>query len=139
MIKGIKDRAQGYGKMFTPRHGPMIVHFQRERGLASRTFVLTHRQLKILRASALAFALVFVIGAASWVYLATQASRVPFLTRRVSNLQHDVRRLDTLQTKLTELEARYLQVQRMLGLPRSDSAAARRDSAHGIPAPTGQR
>ncbi|MDQ6830314.1 MAG: hypothetical protein M3081_15765 [Gemmatimonadota bacterium] len=139
MIKGIKDRAQGYGRMFTPRYGPMIVHFQRERGLASRTFVLTHRQLKILRASALAFALVFVMGAASWVYLATQASRVPFLTRRVTNLQRDVRRLDTLQTKLTELEARYFQVQRMLGLSHPNTAPVSRDTAHGTPAPAEQR
>jgi hypothetical protein len=56
-----------------------------------------------------------LIGAVSWFFLAAQAARVPYLTRRVDQLQHDVSRLDTLQHSLNELAARFQQVQHMMG------------------------
>ncbi|MEP6692060.1 MAG: hypothetical protein ABJD07_12950 [Gemmatimonadaceae bacterium] len=116
----------------------MIIHLQRARGLAHRTVVLTQRQMHALRIGVLALLLILTLGAASWVYLATQASRVPFLTRRVTHLQHDVRRLDTLQLKLAELERRYNQVQRMLGVSHSGAVSTTRvpsDSTRRITAP----
>ena len=127
----VRERLRGYGRLMTPSAGPMIIHLQRERGLAHRTIILSHRQLRWLRAGLLALGLVIVTGSASWIYLATQASRVPFLAKRVTNLQRDARKLDTLQFKLTELEQRYEQVQRMLGVKHKDQTVT--DSA--IPGP----
>jgi hypothetical protein len=118
-----RKRLWGYGNLYTPSAGPMIIHLQRERGLQHRTIVLSTQQLKWLRVGVLLLALVITIGAASWIYLATQAARVPFLTRRVTHLQHDARRVDTLQLKLTELERRYEQVEQMLGASKPQSAA----------------
>ncbi|MBX6331929.1 MAG: hypothetical protein IRY91_08780, partial [Gemmatimonadaceae bacterium] len=93
----------------------MIIHVQRESGLANRTIVLSQRQVTLLRRGAFALGAVLTIVLLSWFYLAAQAARVPFLTKRIQHLQHDVRRLDTLQAALTELEGRFQQVQRMLG------------------------
>lgn len=124
-MKDLRSRTRGYGNMYTPSAGPMIIHLQRERGLAHRTIVLSTRQLQALRIAALSLVLIGVLGAGSWIFLATQASRVPFLARRVAHLQHDVRRLDTLQLKLAELERRYDQVQRMLGASRAGADAKR--------------
>jgi murein DD-endopeptidase MepM/ murein hydrolase activator NlpD len=105
----------------------MIIHVQRESGLANRTIVLSQRQVKLLRRGAYVLGTVLTIVLLSWFYLAAQAARVPFLTRRLQHLQHDVRRLDTLQAALTELEGRFQQVQRMLGasaIPTTAGAAA---------------
>jgi len=40
---------------------------------------------------------------------------VPMLTYRISHMEHDAARLDTLERSLAELQKRYDQVQRMLG------------------------
>jgi murein DD-endopeptidase MepM/ murein hydrolase activator NlpD len=108
---------RGYGNIYTPHAGAMIIHVQRESGLANRTIILSQRQVKLLRYLGYTVATVLAFGASSWFYLAAQAARVPLLSRRVSHLQHDVRRLDTLQLALSELEGRYQQVQQMLGAP----------------------
>jgi murein DD-endopeptidase MepM/ murein hydrolase activator NlpD len=55
------------------------------------------------------------VGTISWVYLAAQAARVPFLTGRVTILTKEVKQLDTLQARLAEMERRFLQVQTMMG------------------------
>jgi hypothetical protein len=60
----------------------------------------------------------------SWFFLAAQAARVPYLTRRVDQLQHDVSRLDTLQHSLNELAARFQQVQHMMGSASISAAGA---------------
>jgi Tfp pilus assembly protein PilN len=69
-------------------------------------------------------------GLVSWGYFAIQAARVPLLTRRISHLEQDAQRIDSLQKTLTQLQSSYEQVERMLsvpGVPRS----ARVDSASG--------
>src|SRR5919202_788543 len=108
---------RGYGNIYTPHAGAMIIHVQRESGLANRTIILSQRQVKLLRYTCYTVALLLLLAALSWFYLAAQAARVPLLSRRVRHLQHDVRRLDTLQLALHELEGRYQQVQQMLGAP----------------------
>jgi hypothetical protein len=60
--------------------------------------------------------LVFAV-LASWVYFAAESSRVPFLTRRVADLEAEGVRVDTLQAKLQSLQKQYDQVQHMLGFP----------------------
>lgn len=109
----VSDR--GYGNIYTPHAGSMIIQVQRESGLANRTIILTQRQVRLLRRGAYAAGTILAIVVLSWFFLASQAARVPALTRRVQTLQHDVTRLDTLQAALTALESRFQQVQHMLG------------------------
>lgn len=118
------EKSSGYGNIYTPHAGSMIIHVQRESGLANRTIILTQRQVTLLRRGFYALATLVAIGAASWFYLATQAARVPFLTRRVATLQRDASRIDTLQSALTTLEGRFQQVQKMLGATAAPTAPA---------------
>lgn len=115
MTDGANRGGRGYGNLYTPHAGPMIISLQRESGLANRTVVLTGHQVRALRIALIAGAVALVIGALSWVWLASQAARVPYLTSRVAHLQREARRVDTLQNKLVELEERFEQVQRMFG------------------------
>src|SRR6185312_15863219 len=110
---GARDR--GYGNIYTPHAGAMIIHVQRESGLANRTLIFSQRQVRLFRLGAIVLGSLIAFGAVSWFFLAAQAARVPYLTRRVNQLQHDVSRLDTLQHSLNELAARFQQVQHMMG------------------------
>jgi len=106
---------RGYGNIYTPHAGAMIIHVQRESGLANRTLIFTQRQVRLFRIGAIVLGSLIAFGAVSWFFLAAQAARVPYLTRRVNQLQHDVSRVDTLQHSLNELAARFQQVQHMMG------------------------
>jgi murein DD-endopeptidase MepM/ murein hydrolase activator NlpD len=110
-----KTRERGYGNIYTPHAGAMIIHVQRESGLANRTIIFTQRQVRLFRIGAIVLGALITFGAVSWFFLAAQAARVPLLTRRVNRLQHDVARVDTLQRSLNELAARFQQVQHMMG------------------------
>jgi hypothetical protein len=124
-------RERGYGNIYTPHAGAMIIHVQRESGLANRTLIFTQRQVRLFRLGAIVLGSLIAFGAVSWFFLAAQAARVPYLTRRVNQLQHDVSRLDTLQHSLNELAARFQQVQHMMG---SSSISAVGASPVGPPA-----
>lgn len=108
--------------------GTLYVHLQSGTGVEHRTIVLSPRHVRVLRTlwSPWGAVLVFAI-LSSWVYFAVESSRVPFLTRRVADLEAEGVRIDTLRAKLQSLQRQYDQVQRMLGLPSSgtvDSATA---------------
>jgi len=118
-----KTRERGYGNIYTPHAGAMIIHVQRESGLANRTLIFTQRQVRLFRIGAIVLGSLIAFGALSWFFLAAQAARVPYLTRRVNQLQHDVSRLDTLQHSLNELAARFQQVQHMMGSSSMPAAA----------------
>ena len=137
MTEPRRPHAGGYGNIYTPHAGSMIIQVQRESGLANRTIILSQRQVRRLRLALYTGGALLVIGSTSWLFLASQAARVPSLTRRVTALQHDVRRLDTLQTALNALERRFQHVQHMLAAP-----APLRHSAHNAlatePAPAGE-
>jgi hypothetical protein len=124
-------RERGYGNIYTPHAGAMIIHVQRESGLANRTLIFTQRQVRLFRIGAIVLGSLIAFGAVSWFFLAAQAARVPYLTRRVNQLQHDVSRLDTLQHSLNELAARFQQVQHMMG---SSSMSSVEASSVGAPA-----
>jgi murein DD-endopeptidase MepM/ murein hydrolase activator NlpD len=109
------DSARGYGNIYTPHAGSMVIQVHRESGLANRTIILTQRQVRLLRRGLKVGGVLLTIGVLSWLFLAMQAARVPVLNRRVQILQRDQHRVDTLQTALLELERRFHQVQRMLG------------------------
>ena len=108
-------RTQGYGNIYTPHAGSMIIQVQRESGLANRTIILTQRQVRLLRLALYIGGALLTIGTISWVFLAAQAARVPFLTSRVASLTKEVKQLDTLQARLAEMDRRFLQVQTMMG------------------------
>jgi outer membrane murein-binding lipoprotein Lpp len=132
------SRERGYGNIYTPHAGAMIIHVQRESGLANRTLIFSQRQVRLFRLGAIVLGSLIAFGAVSWFFLAAQAARVPYLTRRVDQLQHDVSRLDTLQHSLNELAARFQQVQHMMGssvTPVGPSAVA--DTLATKKAPTG--
>jgi len=126
---------RGYGNIYTPHAGAMIIHVQRESGLANRTIILSTRKVRLLRIGAIVAAVLLVVGASSWFYLATQAARVPLLTKRLATLERDVQQLDTLKRALAEVEGRFQQVQRMMGASGgavAGATAAGRDSS-GLP------
>ena len=110
-----KTGDRGYGNIYTPHAGAMIIHVQRESGLANRTLIFTQRQVRFFRIGAIVIGTVIALGSVSWFFLAAQAARVPLLTQRVARLQHDVARVDTLQRSLNELASRFQQVQHMMG------------------------
>ena len=115
-VKAEPDRGpRGYGNIYTPHAGAMIIHIQRESGLANRTIILSTRQFRLLRLAAIVAAVVLVVGTVTWVYFAKQTVRARVLGERVVALQRDVQQLDTLKRALAELDARFQQVQKMMG------------------------
>lgn len=108
----------GHGELFARELGAMIVHVQRETGLAHRTYVLRPWQVPIARAATSRWTwLVLIGGVVSWGVFAVQAARIPLLNTRIAQLERDALRLDTLQQTLRELQSRYEQVQSMLSRP----------------------
>ncbi len=108
--------ANGYGNIYTPHAGAMIIQVQREGGLQNRTIILTPRQVHLLQLVTSRAAKIIAIGAAVVIgALMVEAARVPVLSARMSRLQHAATRLDTLERSLSELQQRYDQVERMLG------------------------
>ena len=96
----------------------MVIHVHRESGLAHRTMTFQPWQVQALRVlTSKWFLIALSVGLFSWGYFAIQAVRVPFLTQRIAHMEQDARRMDTLQFRLTQLQARYDQVQRMLSGP----------------------
>lgn len=111
-------RTPWHGNIFSRNSGSMFIHVRRESGLAHRNFVLHPWQVQVLRLLSSRWTIaVLAFGVASWGYFAIQASRVPFLTHRISVMEQDAKRLDTLERTLAQLQSRYEQVQRMLSAP----------------------
>lgn len=115
---------RGYGNIYTPHAGSMIIQVQREAGLANRTIVLSKRKVRLLRffnsrAGLLLGAAVIV----SWVVLAMQASRASYLSARLSKMQHTAQRLDSLETTLVSLQHRYNQLHAFVGAINTPAAS----------------
>ncbi|HVZ49597.1 MAG TPA: hypothetical protein VG916_12495 [Gemmatimonadaceae bacterium] len=121
----VAPQSDGHGDVFADDLGAMIVHVQRESGVAHRTFVFRPWHVRLVRAatrrSTRIIALVILL---SWGYLAAQAVRVPLLTHRIARMEDEAARLDTLQRTLRDLQARYDQVQGMLSRTAGATGAA---------------
>ena len=94
MRLGFMNRLRnGYGNIYTPHAGSMIIQVQRETGLANRTIILSQRQVAFLRIVGsrigLAIGAVFI---ATWLLFAVQSVRVPVLSVRIAKLERDNRR-----------------------------------------------
>jgi hypothetical protein len=143
----------GYGNIYTPHAGSMIIQVQRETGLANRTIIISERQVALLRVlgsriGAIA-ATVFLV---TWLLFAVQSVRVPVLSGRIAELERDNRRIDSLQVALSRMHGRYEQVRQMLAadggvsvkadtpiakatLPNADAREARTSTPTAPPAP----
>ncbi len=105
----------GYGNIYTPHAGSMIIQVQRETGLANRTIIISERQVALLRllGSRVGILLACVFFA-TWLVFAIQSVRVPMLSGRIEELERDNRRIDSLQVALSRIHGRYEQVRQML-------------------------
>ena len=120
----------GYGNIYTPHAGSMIIQVQRETGLANRTIVISERQVALLRVLGsrigVIAATVFVV---TWLLFAVQSVRVPLLSGRIAELERDNRRIDSLQVALSRMHGRYEQVRQMLAVggaaPKTEPALAK--------------
>ena len=127
MRLGFMNRRNGYGNIYTPHAGSMIIQVQRETGLANRTIILSPRQVALLRiiGSRIGLAVVAVF-IATWLLFAAQSVRVPVLSIRIAKLERDNRRIDSLQAALSRMHGRYEQVRQMLAV--GGSTIARQES-----------
>src|SRR3954447_9320379 len=126
MRLGFMNRLRnGYGNIYTPHAGSMIIQVQRETGLANRTIVISERQVALLRVIGSRLGLVAVaLFVATWLMFAVQSVRVPLLSDRIAELERDNRRIDSLQVALSRMHGRYEQVRQMLAATGSPSGSA---------------
>ncbi len=105
--------------------GTVHVHVHAEQGGTHRSFVITPPQARRLRwlLSPVTWG-VAVAGIVSWVLLAVAASRLPAARQHIAALEADALRMDTLETRLMDLQLRYDQVSRMLGAARDTTPPA---------------
>ena len=131
----------GYGNIYTPHAGSMIIQVQRETGLANRTIVISERQVALVRVFGSRIGLgVAALFLATWLLFAVQTVRVPSLSGRIAELERDNRRIDSLQVALSRMHGRYEQVRQMLavggGAPATTIASATRPNVpNDTPAP----
>ena len=127
---------EGYGNIYTPHAGSMIIQVQREHGLANRQIILTQRQVKLLKS--LATRKWLVVGAfmvATWAWLVVDRAQ-EMIARRSNSAVAERLRVDSLARQLGELQQRYDQVSRMLGSTAGTATAMpTADKAPVMPAP----
>lgn len=122
------------------------MHLHREQGLAHRHYVLPPWQVRTLAfALSRTMLLLYFVAVITWGWMAAHAARVPLLQQEIARLTEDAERLDTLSATLAQLQARYEQVQRMLGAATArqavdplDTSRTARDSSR-TPAGVGGR
>jgi hypothetical protein len=132
---------RGYGNIYTPHAGSMIIQVQRELGLANRTIVLSKRKVRLLRFfNSRIGRLLGVAIVVSWVVLAMQATRASYLSARLSRMQHTAQRLDSLETTLVRLQHRYNQLHAFVGAISTPAPSSAQSPAIAptIPPATGQ-
>jgi hypothetical protein len=105
----------GYGNIYTPHAGSMIIQVQRETGLANRTIIISERQVALVRVLGSRIGVIAAgVFLVTWLLFAVQSVRVPVLSGRIAALERDNRRIDSLQVALSRMHGRYEQVRQML-------------------------
>ena len=89
--------------------------------LETRSYSISYRRLRIYVGVAAALLIAFIVVVSSWWYVAAQAARVPGLEREVARLEEERERVAELARTLSEVEAQYERVRRLLG---ADAAPA---------------
>ena len=87
---------------------------------STRSFEVPYRRLKLMLVLGATVALLVLVMAGSWLYLAGQAARVPGLRSEVRSLRRDNARVEELARTVNQLNAEYAKVRAMLG---ADSVA----------------
>lgn len=115
---GLMNRLRnGYGNIYTPHAGSMIIQVQRETGLANRTIVISERQVALVRVIGSRIGIIAgTVFVATWLLFAVQSVRVPLLSGRIAELERENRRIDSLQVALSRMHGRYEQVRQMLAV-----------------------
>lgn len=114
-----RGTAAAHGRIFDAEGGALHVHLHRDHGLAHRHLVLSSWQIRALRvlfSRPVLVLLTVLLLSAGWI--AGQAARVPLLQREVATLTKDLERVDSLTTRLEQLQANYQRLQAMLGASR---------------------
>ncbi|MBW3631228.1 MAG: hypothetical protein KY464_18325 [Gemmatimonadetes bacterium] len=104
------------------------------RDLSTRSFEISYRRLRTVGVLLLIGLVAWLGMALSWIWVASQAARVPALQREIGTLEQEQARVVQLADALRRLEGQYEQVRRMLGadqvgakdavtLPPADSTA----------------
>src|SRR5690606_37522616 len=88
------------------------------RDLNTRSFEVSYRRVRIAGGLLLAAVLMWLVMAASWIFVSAQAARVPMLEREVRQLRVENAQIDQLADALRRLEAQYDQMRAMLGADR---------------------
>ena len=121
----MKRLRNGYGNIYTPHAGSMIIQVQRETGLANRTIIISERQVALLRIIGSRVGLTAVaVFVGTWLLFAVQSVRVPVLAVRIAELERDNRRIDSLQVALSRMHGRYEQVRQMLAASGANAVGA---------------
>ena len=99
--------------------------------MSTRSWEVPYRKLRVAFFAAVAVGALLFLMAASWVWVAAQAARVPSLTREVALLQRERQEREQLARTLARMQVQYEQIRTMLRgeLPPLDTARAARDSA----------
>jgi murein DD-endopeptidase MepM/ murein hydrolase activator NlpD len=90
------------------------------RDLSTRSFEISYRRLRLVGLILLLAAVIWFGMAASWVWVAARAARVPGLTAEVTRLEVQNQQVMQLADALRRLEGQYSQMREMLGASRSD-------------------
>lgn len=83
--------------------------------LETRTYEISYRRLKVLLGAATALLIVIIVVVAMWFPVLAQAARVPGLLEEVRKLEEERAKVAELARTLTEVEAQYERVRRLLG------------------------
>lgn len=129
-VTGARD---AHGPILDPASGALYVHMHRESGLAHRHYVLKPWQVRLLAiAVSRPMLLLYLLALVTWGWMASQAARVPVLQQRISDLRREAEKLDTLTARLSDMQVRYEQVQKLLGATAPTGGAATASSSPGV-------
>jgi murein DD-endopeptidase MepM/ murein hydrolase activator NlpD len=88
------------------------------RDLSTRSFEVSYRRLRTAGVVVLIVIAAWIGMTLSWVYVATQAARVPGLLADVTRLEQEREQVEELAFALRRLESQYNQVRELLGANR---------------------
>ncbi|MEX2582280.1 MAG: M23 family metallopeptidase [Gemmatimonadota bacterium] len=88
------------------------------RDLSTRSFEVSYRRLRTAGIVVLLLVVGWIGMAASWVYVGSQAARVPGLQGEITRLENELEQVEELALALRRLEGQYTQVRDMLGANR---------------------
>lgn len=84
--------------------------------LETRTYEISYGALKGLLVAGFLLVIMFVVMAATWWFVATQAARVGGLEREVARLEEERGRVAALARDLSQAEQQYARVRQLLGV-----------------------